>query len=80
MHREFIEKVRPLYEHEQGRVQQLKIELLELKEQLTQEKQDLNLQVSENKISRKEAMQTTLEISKKYTQRIEELSETLHTL
>ena len=80
MHREFIEKVRPLYEQEQGRVQQLKIELLELKEQLTQEKQDLNLQVSENKISRKEAMQTTLEISKKYTQRIEELSETLHTL
>ena len=80
MHREFIEKVRPLYEQEQGRVQQLKIELLVLKEQQTQEKQDLNLQVSENKITKKEAMQTTIEISKKYTQRIEELSETLHTL
>ncbi|WP_218918508.1 hypothetical protein [Flectobacillus major] len=58
----------------------MKVELLELKEQHTQEKQNLNLQVSENKITKKEAMQATFEISKKYTQRIEELSETLHTL
>lgn len=55
-------------------------ELLELKEQQTQEKQALNLQVSEGQITKQEAMKATLEISKKYTPRIDELRETLHKL
>lgn len=58
----------------------MKQELLELKEQQTQEKQHLNLLVSENKITKQEAMTATIEISKKYTTRIEELKETLHKL
>lgn len=77
---EFINKVRPLFEQEQGRVQQLKIELIQLKEQQTQDKQNLNLLFSENKISRQQVIETTLEISKKYSSKIDELTETLHTL
>jgi hypothetical protein len=69
-----------MYEQEQRRVQHLKKELFDLKEQQTQEKQDLNLQLSESKITKQQAMTATLEISKKYTPRIEELIETLHKL
>jgi adenylosuccinate synthase len=63
-----------------GRVQHLKKELLDLKEQQTQEKQDLNLQLSESKITKQQAMKETLEISKRYTPRVEELTEILHKL
>jgi hypothetical protein len=80
LHRDFIENIRPIFEQEQERVKQFKIELIELKEQQTQDKQQLSLQFSEGNITRQQVAEKTLEISKKYSSRIDEISDLLHTL
>jgi hypothetical protein len=79
LHTEFIKFVRPLYEAERDRVEILK-DLQALKNEEMKEKELLNIEAHDGKISRKELLERTLEIHKKYGSRVEALREILHKL
>ncbi len=80
LHTEFIEFVRPLYEAERERVEILKGELQALKNEEMKEKELLNIEAHDGTISKKELLERTFDIHKKYGSRVEELREILHKL
>lgn len=80
LHTEFIEFIRPLYKAERDRVEILKGKLQTLRNEEMKEKELLNLEAYEGKLSKKELLERTFDIHKKYGRRVEELRETLHKL